>query len=328
VTTLYLNVLKSTTEELTIRQFTPYISGQGKTYDESGDYEEHLPNAAGCDSTIILHVKILTSGVDTVSETACDSITYNGVTYTVSGVYFDTAYMESGDRLVTVLNLTIPHSYHNELTIAQREPYLSGAGIEYTTSGVYTEAGKTTAGCDSVVTLRITIIGENTEYDTLYFCNGFNTRHEEVIGEDHILRYEPFTYQSPAEWDYMEGVIVKGEATRSLVDLRRAEENLKAHYVDGLEPVVGVYWMHRLHGTSGYQPIEASDEPQWIGAGTVVVQVQFMCGHVYRTDFTTDVEQVEAAVEATKIIRNGQVLILRNGAAYTLMGEIVNIYDL
>ncbi len=59
-----------------------------QTYNSSGSYTIVLPNAAanGCDSTIYLHLTILTEvhGPDTTAE-ACGSFTWHGETYTTPG---------------------------------------------------------------------------------------------------------------------------------------------------------------------------------------------------------------------------------------------------
>ena len=81
-------------------------------------------------------------------------------------------------------------------------------------------------------------------YDTVYFCRGLNTPHEEKIGVGMIRRFVQYVFESPAVWNYMDGVIVRSEEGRTLVDMRRAETNLYAHYVGGLEPVAEVAWSY------------------------------------------------------------------------------------
>ena len=64
----------------------------GATYDTSGVYFYQIPNAAGCDSNIILTLTINytdtswngQSTFNTVQDSACDFYTWNGITYTTS----------------------------------------------------------------------------------------------------------------------------------------------------------------------------------------------------------------------------------------------------
>ena len=58
IRTLDLTVRRSTYSLLTISQNEPYISDQGITYEESGEYVERITNIVGCDSIITLRITI------------------------------------------------------------------------------------------------------------------------------------------------------------------------------------------------------------------------------------------------------------------------------
>ena len=40
-------------------------------------------------------------------------------------------------------------------------------------------------------------------------------------------------------------------------------------------------------------------------------------------DVTTDIEQVEANVVCTKVFRDGQIMIVRDGKTYSVMGQLL-----
>jgi hypothetical protein len=105
------------------------------------------------------------------------------------------------------------------------------------------------------------------------------------------------------------------------VDLRRAENNLRSHYVEPLTPVQSISWSFRPEGESSYRTLNAGNEPQWVEAGTVAVRILFLCGESYSSDFTTDVAAVETETKPVKMIENGQVIIIRGGERYSVLGN-------
>jgi hypothetical protein len=218
------------------------------------------------------------------------------------------------------VELTIAHETASEITLTECGSYTCPGGKTYTESGDYTETITNVAGCDSVITLHLTINPDcQTTYETIYFCAGQNTEHDERDGEI-VRRYRAYIYESPAKWDYREGMVVSGEQNRTLVDLHRVEQNLYNHYVDELVPVKTIVWTYCPEGESAYREITAEKEPQWIDAGVVSLTVRFVCGQVFTGDFTTDITDIETNVMPAKKIENGQVVILRGGAKYNLLG--------
>ena len=374
VITLHITISHASSQEITASVFDSFTSPSGQTYTESGDYTETLSNAVGCDSVVTYHLTIHSTTYDTIRAAACEQYEYNNRTYTASGNYNDTTFLANGDRQVTTLMLTIHHASSSEQYIAGCDSYTSPSGQIYTQSGDYTEtltnaagcdstvtlhltiahasfgalsanacvsfrapsgtiytesgiyADTTTnvAGCDSIITLTLTIEPDCFEYDTVYFCRGLNTQHEELVSEGLVRRYEPYTFESPAAWDYAEGLIVLSESDRTLVDMHHAEANLHEHYVGGLEPIIEINWGLRATGSADYQTLTAGTEPQWIESGMLTMQVIFLCGHTYRSDFrmgTDGVEQTETSATPVKMIKDGRVIIIRGNAVYTPLGQ-------
>jgi len=123
----------------------------------------------------------------------CDSFVYKGKTYTASGDYaLDTVYVESGDRQINVLRLTLGKTYYGSSNVSACQQYKSMSGKIYTESGVYKDTLPQYGGCYAIITLNLTI--ENCTYtDTIRFCQGEGTPHVEQEG-DTIHYYLQYFY--------------------------------------------------------------------------------------------------------------------------------------
>ncbi len=252
-------------------------------------------------------------------ETACDSLLWHEEWRKASGDYeYVTKNADGCDSIIT-LHLTIHHATKGDTAVTACKTFV-WHGTTYTQSAEPTITLTNSHGCDSIVTLHLTIEQNCGSYDTAYFCRGFNTEHEELMAGGVIRRYRPYVFESPAEWDYMEGVIVEREHDRALVDLRRAEKNLYAHYVGQLTPISSIRWSVQYDGKGQYEPLTVTNDPQWIATGHVAVQVCFLCGELYNTEFPTDIDQVSQETVSIKRIENGRVVIIRGGAKYDMFG--------
>lgn len=296
------------------------LTWRGQTYYESNDYLFPMTEEGGCNYTVTLRLTIHHTLTNILPEHACDSFMLGDVKLTTDGDYVrDTVPTETGDREVNIIRLTIGHTDFAEETREACVEYVSESGKIYTVSGDYLDTVPNLEGCNTIVTLHLTVIPDCRTYDTVYFCAGLNTQHEEQIG-DLVHRYLPYRYESPAVWDYMDGVILATEKERTLVDLVRAEQNLREHYSGDLTPVQTIRWTVHYEGEDGYQSLEAGNGPQWIRPGMIVLYVQFVCGEQYRSNFTTDIVAPEAMTTAVKRMENGRVVIFRGGEKYTVLG--------
>lgn len=252
-------------------------------------------------------------------ETACDSLLWHEEWRKASGDYeYVTKNADGCDSIIT-LHLTIHHATKGDTAVTACKTFV-WHGTTYTQSAEPTITLTNSHGCDSIVTLHLTIEQNCGSYDTAYFCRGFNTEHEELMAGGVIRRYRPYVFESPAEWDYMEGVIVEREHDRALVDLRRAEKNLYAHYVGQLTPISSIRWSVQYDGKGQYEPLTVTNDPQWIATGHVAVQISFLCGELYNTEFPSDIDQVSQETVSIKRIENGRVVIIRGGAKYDMFG--------
>ncbi len=113
-------------------------------------------SAGGCSSSASFSVVINHSSTSTTTETACDSYTWNGQTYTTSGTYTYTTQNAVGCDSTATLNLTINNSSTSTINAVACQSYTLN-GTPYTTSGTYTQVLQNAVGCDSTITLNLTI---------------------------------------------------------------------------------------------------------------------------------------------------------------------------
>ena len=125
--------------------------------------------ATGCDSVVTLHLTINQPLHTAVTETACESFTWNGTTYTVSGDYTYNHADENGCTQVDTLHLTIHFAQSAEFAVTTTDSCYSWNNINYCESGDYTQTLQTVHGCDSVVTLHLTITVGIDNYDGFDF---------------------------------------------------------------------------------------------------------------------------------------------------------------
>ena len=104
------------------------------------------------------------------TATACDSYTWNGKTYTQSGIYTYTTTAANGNDSIVTLHLTISPTLTAEETITACDSY-EWNGQTYTQSGEYTYTTVAANGCDSIVTLHLTISPTLTAEETITACD-------------------------------------------------------------------------------------------------------------------------------------------------------------
>ena len=129
-------------------------------YTATGRYT-YSEQYAGTDIDSIQHILDLTinSSVEVqYSITACDSYTWsNGMTYTESGIYYDSLLTIHGCDSVEILTLTIHSGIEVPYTVTACDSYTWSNGMTYTESGIYYDSLLTVHGCDSVEILTLTI---------------------------------------------------------------------------------------------------------------------------------------------------------------------------
>ncbi len=89
--------------------------------------------------------------------TACNSYTWNGNVYTVSGTYTYTSLNSPGCVNTATLALTVNQHSFSSLSITSCDAYTWINNTSYAVSGIYTHTLANDTDCDSVLTLNLTI---------------------------------------------------------------------------------------------------------------------------------------------------------------------------
>lgn len=165
VITIHLEIMN---EEDAIYEFSETVCDtftlNGTEYTESGDYTQGWKTVAGCDSTIILHLTVLSS-TDTITRNICGgSYTLNRQTYTQTGIYTQSFTNSYGCDSIIVLDLTLSsnNAPSREITIRACNSY-SLYGEIFTKSGTYTRFIPNVSGCDSLIIINLEILKSSSE---------------------------------------------------------------------------------------------------------------------------------------------------------------------
>ena len=277
------------------------------------------------------------------TETACDSYTWNGNTYTESGDYTVTLQTEQGRDSIENLHLTINQSATTEENIVTCDSY-EWNGVVYTESGDYVFNTTTISGCDSVVILHLTILPEAlVENEELILCPsempyewygqsltkaGSYTATEQYTGMEcdsviHELTLNVYVQTLPASVTLP--IVRAGEAIN--VETPTAEINAHIAADSWYAPNAVVAWYIQSNDTWS----ALTEEPVKAGISNIVLKyaVNSDCGSIESEVMnisvtTTAIENTQGnATQIYKIIHNGQLLIIRDGNRYTLMGQTV-----
>ena len=249
--------------------------------------------AAGVYHILKYRVTILESKSHYETVEACESYTWNGDTYTKSGDYVYTTTATNGCDSIVTLHLTINQSVATEETVFACDSY-EWNGATYTTSGDYTYTTATANGCDSVVTLHLTIYQSETAKETVVACDSYE--------------WNGTTYTESGDYTYFSAA---DNGCDRIVTLR-----LTIHQSETVEETVvacdSYFWNGATYTESGdYTYITTTDN------GCDRVEILHLT-----IDICSAVEDVPAtSEEIRKILQGDQILILRNGQTYTLMGE-------
>lgn len=136
----------------------------GEIFITSGQYQQVIPNATGCDSTIHIDLTILHSSSDTLWLAGCDSVVVNGETYRNSGRQVQRFINAVGCDSLLVLELTVHPSHYRIVDLAGCDSVEAG-GKKFFLTGTYYLLLHSQFGCDSTVELRVTIY--KASYGTL-----------------------------------------------------------------------------------------------------------------------------------------------------------------
>ena len=127
----------------------------------AGQYDSTLLAANGCDSVIVLNLEVLPVSTTELTEEICagESVEFNGMTQTESGIYTEIGTGANGCDSLTTLNLTVLPVLETtlDISICANETY-EFQGDPLNTAGTYTAVLVAPNGCDSTITLNLEVL--------------------------------------------------------------------------------------------------------------------------------------------------------------------------
>jgi gliding motility-associated-like protein len=106
--TLNLTIGNETTSSINTVVCNSYISPSGLTINNSGIYNDTIPNVVGCDSVITINLTVNVESFEEITDTACFRYELpSGIWKEVSGTYIDTIPNSTGCDSIITINLTI-----------------------------------------------------------------------------------------------------------------------------------------------------------------------------------------------------------------------------
>jgi M6 family metalloprotease-like protein len=130
------------------------------SYRKTGIYTQKFSNQMGCDSVVILNLKVVNQDTTRITRVVCDGteVRIGNVIYKKSGIYSQKFVNKSGCDSVVILNLTVNPLKETKLerTICQGDSIKFG-NLFYKQSGSYKKVYQSKNGCDSAVYLNLTV---------------------------------------------------------------------------------------------------------------------------------------------------------------------------
>lgn len=148
----------NTTSSFSATACGSFTAPSGTVYTSSGTYNDVIPNAAGCDSTITINLTVNSNTGNSIGPDVCDSYTSPaGNVYLASGIYYDTLVNAAGCDSIILINLVVRNSTNSSITVVECGSYTTPGGSTLTSTGIYTDIIPNMAGCDSTIVIDLTI---------------------------------------------------------------------------------------------------------------------------------------------------------------------------
>jgi len=141
----------------------------GQILSVAGHYNTTFIRPGQCDS--LVHLYLVVSSTQTQTLTACDSIIFNGTTYTSSIQVRDTikSLVSNCDSIIRVNNIIInpvKHSFITQCLATGQTFFFNGQSLA--ASGNYLDTQTTITGCDSIIHLQLVV--SSTQTQTISGC--------------------------------------------------------------------------------------------------------------------------------------------------------------
>ena len=137
----------------------------------------HIPNVAGCDSTITTTLTVIPNSSSSASVSICQGTSHtlpDGSSQNTSGVYVSHILNAAGcDSTITTTLTVIPNSSSSaSASICQGSSHTLPDGSSQNTTGVYVSHIPNSAGCDSVITTTLTVKANTSSSASVSICQG------------------------------------------------------------------------------------------------------------------------------------------------------------
>ena len=352
VVMLHLTVLPEVpvTEESAVVCYGETYTWHGETYTVSGDYTTMLQTVHGCDSVVVLHLTVLPEvPVTEESATICygESYTWNGETYTVSGDYTITLLNVHGCDSVAMLHLTVLPEVpvtEESVVVCYGETY-TWHGETYSASGDYTVTYATVNGCDSTFVLHLTVLPEAaTSEETVVACDSY-LWYGTTYTESGTYTYVTTAANGCEHTAILHLTINKSEAVEETVTACDSYEwngvtyTESGDYVFNTTTAAGCERIETLHLILHYsetveETVTACDSYEWNGVTytesgdyTYYTTTVDGCDRTEILHLTIEVcsaleNVITPSANVHKVLEGEQIIIIREGKSYTLMGQV------
>ena len=352
VVMLHLIVLPEVpaTEESATICYGETYTWNGQAYAASGDYTTMLQTVHGCDSVVVLHLTVLPEvPVTEESATICygESYTWNGETYTVSGDYTITLLNVHGCDSVAKLHLTVLPEVpvtEESVVVCYGETY-TWHGETYSASGDYTVTYADVNGCDSTFVLHLTILPEaGASEETVVACDSYEW-HGQTYTESGTYTYVTTAVNGCEHTAILHLTINKSEAVEETVTACDSYEwngvtyTESGDYVFNTTTAAGCERIETLHLILHYsetveETVTACDSYEWNGVTytesgdyTYYTTTVDGCDRTEILHLTIEVcsaleNVITPSANVHKVLEGDQIIIIREGKSYTLMGQV------
>ena len=304
-----------------------------------------LSDVKGHDKTTVNSTTLRTEPTIWTSESAiaCDSYSWHEQIYTESGTYYYYAKTVNGCDSIVTLYLTINKSEHIEETVTACYSY-EWNGAVYIESGNYTYNTITDQGCERIEVLHLTILPDaTTESEELVLCPSelpYDWYGQSITGEGTYSAIEPYAgmecdsviheltlnvYVQTLPAELTLPIVRTDEAIDVTIPTTEIQAHIAAETWYAPNALVAWYIMNNSDWTA------LTDEPVAAGITEVILKyaVDTDCGNIESDKMViavgaTDVENTQSQLPISncqKILRDNQLLILRDGKTYNVMGQ-------
>src|SRR6266498_544880 len=176
--TLHVSVVNTVTanKDTTVCSNAVPFTWNGISVTAAGDYPYTTKSAAGCDSTITLHVSVVNTVTASKDTTVCSNavpFTWNGISVTAAGDYPYTTKSSAGCDSTITLHVAVVNVINvtKDTTVCSNAVPFTWNGISITAAGDYPYTTKSSAGCDSTITLHVSVVNTVTANKDTTVCS-------------------------------------------------------------------------------------------------------------------------------------------------------------